>query len=155
MPTETSHYAVIFTATRRDAPDDGYTETAVRMEELAREQPGFLGIESARGADGLGITVSYWASLEAIRMWGRQAEHLLAQKRGRNEWYQWYTLRVCRVEEVRAFDEGAADGRTDRADRGGNDTAGLTERRQPAGWYGITFSPCSAGNSWDSRVVRP
>ena len=103
MPPETSHYAVIFTSTRRDLPDDGYAEAAERMEELAREQPGFLGIESARGSDGLGITISYWASLNAVRAWGRQAEHLIAQKRGREEWYQSYTLRVCKVEHVREF----------------------------------------------------
>ena len=104
MPPETSHYAVIFTSTRRDAPGDGYAQTAERMEELARQQPGFLGIESARGSDGLGITVSYWASLDAVRAWGRHAEHLLAQTRGREEWYQSYTIRVCKVEHVRSFE---------------------------------------------------
>jgi heme-degrading monooxygenase HmoA len=103
MPPETAHYAVIFTSTRRTAPGDGYDETADRMEELAREQPGFLGIESARGADGLGITVSYWASLEAVGAWGGHAEHLLAQRRGRDEWYASYTLRVCQVVHTRDF----------------------------------------------------
>jgi heme-degrading monooxygenase HmoA len=104
MPPTTPHYAVIFTSTRRDSPDDGYAETAARMEELAREQPGFLGVESARGTDGLGITISYWASLEAVHAWGRHAEHLLAQERGRGQWYAAYTLRVCKVEHVRDFD---------------------------------------------------
>ena len=73
------------------------------MEELARTQPGFLGIESARGEDGVGITVSYWESLEAIHAWGRHAEHLTAQARGRAEWYRSFTLRICKVEEVRSF----------------------------------------------------
>jgi len=107
MPPDVPHYAVIFTSTRRESPDDGYAEAAARMEELARGQPGFLGIESARGDDGLGITVSYWASLDAVRAWGRHAEHLLAQQRGREQWYQWYTLRVCRVEHARTFDAAA------------------------------------------------
>lgn len=102
MP-EPPYFAVIFTSLRREQPDDGYAEVASRMEELAREQPGFLGVESARGEDGLGITISYWAAHADVVAWGRQAEHLLAQKRGREEWYRWYTLRVCRVEHATEF----------------------------------------------------
>jgi heme-degrading monooxygenase HmoA len=103
MP-EPPYYAVIFTSLRTPAAgDDGYAEAASRMEELARQQPGFLGVESARGEDGVGITVSYWATLEAVAAWGRHAEHLLAQRFGREKWYQSYTLRVCRVEHVREF----------------------------------------------------
>ncbi len=101
--TEPPYYAVVFTSLRRDTPNDGYGETADRMEELAREQPGFIGIESARGADGLGITVSYWATLADVAAWGRHAEHLLAQKRGRDEWYKWYSLRICSVERATEF----------------------------------------------------
>ncbi len=102
------YYAVIFTSRRDARPDDGYAETAARMEDLAREQPGFLGVESARGADGLGITVSYWATEDAVRQWGRHAEHLLAQRFGRERWYTWFALRVCRVERVRSFTRGDA-----------------------------------------------
>lgn len=91
------YYAVIFTSLRNPG-DNGYGETAARMEELAALQPGFLGIESAR--DGLGITVSYWDSLEAIAAWKRNAEHLVAQKRGRTEWYSGFALRVCKVERA-------------------------------------------------------
>jgi len=100
---EPPYFAVIFSSLRRDRPDDGYGEMADRMEELAREQPGFLGVESARGADGLGITVSYWQTAADVAAWGRHAEHLLAQKRGRDEWYRWYALRVCRVERATEF----------------------------------------------------
>src|SRR3546814_11032024 len=64
-------YAVVFSSLRRDGDDDGYAAAADRMVELAREQPGFLGVESTRGADGFGITVSYWESEEAIRAWRR------------------------------------------------------------------------------------
>jgi heme-degrading monooxygenase HmoA len=89
------YYAVIFTS--RKATDEGYAETSERMNELARQQPGFLGIESARGADGLGITVSYWADLAAIRAWKANAEHRLAQARGKSDFYSRYKVRVCEV----------------------------------------------------------
>lgn len=90
------YYAVIFTSIR--SGDEGYAETSERMNELARQQPGFLGIESARGDDGLGITVSYWTDLESIRAWKANAEHRIAQQRGKSEWYAGYVTRVCRVE---------------------------------------------------------
>ena len=96
------YHAVIFSSTRAARPDDGYAEAAARMEELARQQPGFLGVESARDS-ALGITVSYWATREAVAAWGRHAEHLLAQKFGRTTWYNSFTLRVCVVESVRSF----------------------------------------------------
>jgi heme-degrading monooxygenase HmoA len=100
---QTPHYAVIFTSLRRERPGDGYGKMADRMEQLAREQPGFLGLESARDPDGLGITVSYWATLDDVAAWGRHAEHLLAQKLGREQWYEWFALRVCRVERASDF----------------------------------------------------
>ena len=74
------------------------------MVELAAQQPGYLGIESARGDDGLGITVSYWDSLEAIRKWREHAEHRMPQCDGKAKWYSKYRLRVCRVEEEIVFD---------------------------------------------------
>src|SRR5262245_1032588 len=91
------YFAVVFTSVRTAADPAGYERTAQRMLELAREQPGYLGVESARGDDGLGITVSYWASLEAIGEWRKHAEHALAQEQGRAKWYSRYVLRVCRV----------------------------------------------------------
>jgi heme-degrading monooxygenase HmoA len=97
---EPPYYAVIFTSVRADDDPAGYAAAAERMVELAREQPGFLGIESARGADGLGITVSYWTSEAAIRAWREQAEHRLAQEQGRRMWYAEYELRVARVERA-------------------------------------------------------
>ncbi|MDH4564723.1 MULTISPECIES: antibiotic biosynthesis monooxygenase [unclassified Pseudomonas] len=94
---EPPYYAVIFTSLRSDTEQD-YAATAERMLELAREQPGFLGVESARGADGLGITVSYWRDEESIRTWRVQAEHREAQRRGRAEWYRAFRTRVAYVE---------------------------------------------------------
>lgn len=93
------YYAVIFSS-RRGADDQGYEQTAARMAELAAQQPGFLGAESARGADGFGITVSYWASEAAIRAWRAQAEHRVAQESGRARWYEHYEIRVARVERA-------------------------------------------------------
>ena len=69
-----------------------------RMVSLAAEQHGFLGIESARGADGLGLTVSYWESLDAIRAWKANVEHRVAQSRGVSSWYADYKIRIAKVE---------------------------------------------------------
>lgn len=96
---EPPYYAVIFSS-RRTPGDAGYAATAERMVELAHRQPGFLGAESARDADGFGITVSYWASEAAIARWKADAEHLAAQERGRRDWYADFELRVARVERA-------------------------------------------------------
>ena len=106
MPTP-PYYAVIFTSLRSPADAEGYAVTAERMVELAQQQPGYLGIESARGDDGLGITVSYWSSLEAIRAWREHAEHRLAQENGRSRWYSRYSLRIARVERAWDFEAKA------------------------------------------------
>lgn len=89
------YYAVIFSSLRT-AGDDGYADMAARMLELAAQQPGFLGVESAR--DGLGITVSYWENPEAIQAWKQNAEHQMAQRRGRDQWYSAFRVRVAKVE---------------------------------------------------------
>jgi heme-degrading monooxygenase HmoA len=94
------YYAVIFTSRASD-DTDGYQDAAARMIELAGAQPGFLGIESVRGDDQVGITVSYWESEDAIAAWKRNAEHLTAQAAGRDRWYAGYEIRVARV--VRAY----------------------------------------------------
>lgn len=96
------YYAVIFTSLRTDV-DNGYGDMARRMVELASQQPGFLGYESAR--DGIGITVSYWESEEAIRNWHANAEHRVAQERGYKEWYSAFRLRVAKVEREAAFEK--------------------------------------------------
>jgi heme-degrading monooxygenase HmoA len=97
------YYAVIFTSVRADADAEGYAQTADEMVALASKQPGFLGVESVRDADGLGITVSYWASEEAIRAWKANADHRTAQRLGRERWYRAYELRVARVERAYRF----------------------------------------------------
>jgi len=96
----TPYYAVIFTSLRTEG-DNGYGKMAEAMEKLASEQAGFLGIESAR--DGLGITVSYWESLESIAAWKQDSRHLVAQARGRDTWYEDFKVRVCRVERDYGF----------------------------------------------------
>ncbi len=89
------YYAVIFTSILTEG-DNGYGETAVRMMDLAAQQPGFLGVESAR--QHVGITVSYWSSLEAISHWKQNSEHLVAQKYGRSRWYADFRIRISKVE---------------------------------------------------------
>src|ERR1019366_1589953 len=93
------YYAVVFSS-QRTGGDWGYARMAERMEELAADQPGFLGIESARGPEGFGITVSYWSSEEAIARWKANAEHLEAQAQGRSAWYSGFAVRVARVERA-------------------------------------------------------
>jgi heme-degrading monooxygenase HmoA len=93
---EPPYVAVIFTSLRTEG-DAGYEETAKAMNELAAGQPGYLGVESAREDDGLGITVSYWQDEDAAREWKLVAEHLLAQRRGRETWYREYRVRVAVV----------------------------------------------------------
>ena len=94
---EPPYYAVIFTSQRTEG-ERGYGSMAERMMELASQQPGFLGAESVRGADGFGITVSYWASLDAISAWKRHTEHQTAQDAGKRTWYADYQLRIAKVE---------------------------------------------------------
>jgi heme-degrading monooxygenase HmoA len=96
---EPPYTAVIFTSVMRS--DQGYAAMAARMEELAAQQPGYLGIESAR--DGLGITVSYWSSASAAAAWKGVAEHVIAQQRGRSAWYASYRVRVATVERDYGF----------------------------------------------------
>ncbi len=98
---QTPYYAVIFTSTRTEL-DDNYTEMAIKMETLAKQQPGFLGVESAR--NDIGITVSYWESLEAIANWKQNLDHLDAQFLGRQKWYENYIVRIAKVEKEYSFE---------------------------------------------------
>ncbi|XLX42053.1 antibiotic biosynthesis monooxygenase family protein [Ectopseudomonas mendocina] len=98
---EPPYYVVIFTSVRT-AVDAGYAKAAQRMLELAAQQPGFLGVESAR-SDGLGITLSYWQSEEAIRTWREHAEHSAVREQGRADWYAAFTTRVAKVERAYTF----------------------------------------------------
>lgn len=98
-----SHVAVIFTSRRTGDDEEGYLTTADHMDRLAREQPGYLGIESVRHPDGDGITVSYWVDLDAARAWKANAEHLVAQDLGRARWYDQYTVRIATVEREYSF----------------------------------------------------
>lgn len=99
------YYAVIFTSTL--AKDDpAYAKVAEQMTKMAEQHPGCLGYESARGADGLGITVSYWRDEAAIAEWKADAKHLAAQNMGINQWYSAYGLRVAKVERAYTGPDG-------------------------------------------------
>lgn len=103
MSTAVPYYAVIFSSTRTPLDEAGYSAMAEKMMELAHRQPGFLGVEHARGT--LGITVSYWESLASIAAWKAHSEHLLAQEEGRETWYESYRIRICRVEREYTFEK--------------------------------------------------
>jgi len=102
MKTKRFYYAVIFTSVQSEKTL-GYNEMAAKMVSLAKEQKGFIDIESAR--DSIGITVSYWDSIEAIKQWKANYEHLNAQKIGRERWYDSYKIRICRVEREYEFEK--------------------------------------------------
>lgn len=95
------YYAVIFSSIlKQKEDDDSYGEMATRMEKQAAMQTGYLGIESVRDANGTGITISYWENLDSIRAWKKNLDHQVAQDLGQSQWYQKYTVKICRVEDA-------------------------------------------------------
>ncbi|SFB50519.1 Heme-degrading monooxygenase HmoA [Rhizobium sp. NFR07] len=100
---EPPYYVVAFSSCRTER-DNGYDGMADAMVQLASEQPGFLGVESARGIDGFGITNSYWTNEASIRAWKAVVSHAAAQKLGRERWYEEYQVRIARVERAYGFD---------------------------------------------------
>ena len=92
---DTPYYAVVFTSKHSD-DISGYSKMAGRMEELASQQPGYLGFESARSE--VGIAVSYWRDLDSIKNWKANLKHQAAQRLGKDKWYSNYTVRICKVE---------------------------------------------------------
>ncbi|HEY9090801.1 antibiotic biosynthesis monooxygenase [Parasphingorhabdus sp.] len=94
--------AVIFCAQRTQNDDESYSAAANAMSDLAAKQPGYLGQDSARSADGLGITVSYWENDEAAKAWRDHPDHSAIREQGRGKWYERYTLHVTRIE--RSYD---------------------------------------------------
>jgi heme-degrading monooxygenase HmoA len=98
---EPPYYAVIFSSVRTEG-DNGYAEMADRMIELARQQEGFLGVESARNE--VGITVSYWRDLDSIRKWKENVDHSVAREKGRAEWYKSFKTRIAQVERDYGFE---------------------------------------------------
>ncbi|MEK4029342.1 antibiotic biosynthesis monooxygenase [Pseudobacillus sp. FSL P4-0506] len=99
------YYAVIFTSQRTETDAKGYDSTAHLMVKLASKQDGFLGLESSRDQNGLGITVSYWESLEAINRWKEHISHQKAQEKGKKDWYSAYITRICKVERDYSLSE--------------------------------------------------
>ena len=94
------YYTVIFSSLRNDRDEVGYADAARRMDELAAQQPGFLGMEAARDGDGFGITVSYWTDEASIAAWKHHAEHAATRAHGREHWYDHYELRVATVKRA-------------------------------------------------------
>jgi len=100
MQNTESYYAVIFTSKQQE-DDSSYQKMAEQMETLAKQQSGYMGIESAK--ETIGITVSYWKSLDAIKNWKENSAHLFAQEKGKTDWYTWYKVRICKVEREYEF----------------------------------------------------
>ena len=100
---EPPYWAVIFSS-RHDPADSEYAAMAERMAQRSAAMPGFLGMEHAGAADGFAITVCYWDSPEAIARWRADLEHTEAQRRGRDSFYDYFELRVARVERAHGFD---------------------------------------------------
>jgi heme-degrading monooxygenase HmoA len=97
------YYAVIFASVRTGHGNEDYAKAADRMAQLASVQPGYLGVDSVRDANGVGITVSYWTSEAAISAWRHNAEHTIVREQGRKSWYQEYELRVAKIERAYGF----------------------------------------------------
>lgn len=106
-PFPTPYVAVVFVSTRREGDDEGYAHTADAMVSLAEAQPGYLGHDSAREPDGVGITVSYWTDEAAIIAWKAVGAHRAAQAAGKRRWYSAYTCHVAHVERAYAQGDGS------------------------------------------------
>jgi len=102
------YYAVIFTSIHSDQ-DAGYAKMNDLLSGILRDQPGYLGMESVSGE--IGITVSYWQNLDSILAWKNQKDHQLAQNKGKQQWYDQYKVRICKVERDYSF-EGVNHTRT-------------------------------------------
>ena len=96
------YYSVIFTSTLKE-DIVGYNTMAEKMENLAKDQDGFLGIDSARNS--VGITVSYWKTIESIQNWKTQVDHFEAIQKGKTDWYKWYNVKICKVEREYSFND--------------------------------------------------
>lgn len=94
--------AVIFTAQRTDEDGEGYQAAAADMAGLAAVQPGYCGMVSTRGPDGLGITISYWENEAAAAKWRDHPAHKVVRDAGRGRWYAWYRLDVASID--RSYD---------------------------------------------------
>ncbi len=99
-------YAVIFVSKLKDPESSAYGAMAQKMEEFVKAQPGYLGIDSVRNAEGEGITVSYWDSLQAIEKWKADDRHLVAQQRGKDDWYAHYKIVVA--QSIKQYAHGVA-----------------------------------------------
>ena len=103
-PTNLSppYYAVVFSSVRRPSIPE-YAAAGQRMTELTAAQPGFLGIEELNEGQ-RGITISYWADLDSIQAWKKNAEHQMAQAKGQKFWYERFELKVARVAKAYGFE---------------------------------------------------
>ena len=94
---------VLFRSKLVDEPA-GYSEMADEMESLARTMPGFIDVKAYLAEDGERLTVVRWENEETLRQWREQERHRVAQRTGRERWYQYYKMEVAEVLRERAFE---------------------------------------------------
>jgi len=89
--------AIIFVSQRAAADPEGYERAAEAMCAAAAQRPGYRGIRSARGTDGIGITISYWQEEQSALAWRDDPAHAAVREEGRRTWYDWYETIVTEV----------------------------------------------------------
>lgn len=98
---------VLFRSKLVDAPD-GYAEMAQEMLDLAKTMPGFVDVKGFKADDGERLTLVWWEDEETLRQWRLNARHLVAQKAGRERWYQYYKLEIAEVKRTKDFTRPSA-----------------------------------------------
>ena len=96
-PTPPPPYIAVIFSSQRSGDDEGYQAMSALMVELALGREDCLGAESTRDSEGFGITVSYWTTEQAVAEWKADTRHQMAQKLGRERWYEDYKIRIATV----------------------------------------------------------
>jgi heme-degrading monooxygenase HmoA len=94
---------VLFRSKLVDAPD-GYDAMAVEMENLARTMPGFVDVKAFKSDDGERLTVVWWENEETLKGWRENVRHRVAQRHGREQWYEYYKLEVAEIVRQNSFE---------------------------------------------------
>jgi len=102
----TGQTAVLFISERTGDDAAGYAKAAAAMDALAAEQPGYRGVDHVGDAQGLAITISYWADEASAVAWRKHPEHAATREAGRGRWYRWYRLHVATIGRSYGWERG-------------------------------------------------
>ena len=94
---------VIFRSRVRPESMSAYLELADEMAEIATSMPGFVSYKTYAAEDGESVSIHEWESEEQLRAWREHPRHVKAQQRGRDEFYEEYTLYVCNTPRESRF----------------------------------------------------